>query len=144
MKRSTFIRYISLTGIGLTLTSSRLFALTSRPRLVLPKTEVHIPHGNFAAAKFPTTMIRELNLTVSVQRFLACGIAQSENDLNVYIFKRKDEILVMGLNSKGSWQSGSLKGIELSTSYKGFALQNQVYQISIDLGSSQIKLAQIG
>ena len=144
MKRKQFIRNISLVGAGIGLAPTALFGSSHSSRIALPTAAVHIPHGNFATVNCSPVEISEMNLAVSVQKFLKDGITKSEYDLTVYTFKGKNEVLNVGLNSKGCWHSGSLKGVELSSFHPGFTLQNEAYRISIELDNLDIKLVQLG
>ncbi len=92
MNRKEFIKNISLVGLGVSLTPTRLFASNSPTKSYrLPKPTVHIPHGNFDALEIEKLTIPELNIECTVQQFMRNGISECDDDLTVFTFVSGNE-----------------------------------------------------
>jgi hypothetical protein len=102
LNRKAFIQKIGFLGVGLGLTPWKL--LSAKPAtqtFTLPKTAIHIPHGNFSATEVEKLMIPEFNLQCTVQQFMHNGISTSDNDLKVFLFQREQEWANIAITRNG-------------------------------------------
>lgn len=142
MKRKEFIRNISLVGAGISLAPTSLFA-SSKQRIQLPEAALHIPHGNFAATKLDRILINEMGIEVSVQHFMRNGIGSGQQDISVFTFHRKDEVVNVCFDNEECHSSGELSGFQLSKSNKQFTISNNHFQLDLKAGSSYLSLRKV-
>lgn len=131
MKRNEFIRNISLLGVGLSLTPTRLFALSDHSRIALPNQAVHIPHGNFANTDIERIRIAELDVEVSVQRFMRNGITDCRDDIVIYTIERGSEMALISSNEAGIVVTGFIKGLCIEKSDSSFTLSTKSHRMEI-------------
>lgn len=131
MKRKEFIRNISLIGACISLAPTRLFASSSNSKIALPSATTHIPHGNFADANTERIQILELNIEVSVQRFMRNGITDCRDDLTVYTIERGSEMVLISSNESGVIVTGSIEGLCIEKSDSSFSLSTKSHRMEI-------------
>lgn len=140
MNRKEFIRNISLVGVGVFLAPTRLLASSKEFTVQLPLATVHVPHGNFAQAPFQRVSIPELNLAVSVQHFMRNGIASTPNDISVFTFQKKDDILNVCFDDEGCHTFGSISGLVSDKTKTEFSLGNEQFEAKLNAGSSYLSV----
>lgn len=139
MNRLEFIRNISLTGVGISLTPTRLFADSKHTTVQLPQPAIHLPHGNFAATQLESIHIPELELSISVQHFMRNGLGRCEKDLTVFTLTRNDEVAVMGSDTV----SGFIGGLNITAVKGAFTVANESYQLELRPNSNHTTLTAI-
>lgn len=114
---------------------------TSKPSiqtLTLPKATIHIPHGNFAAAAIDSRYIPELDVEISVQRFMRNGIVASQQDVSVYTFTRQEETLNLCYRD-GEWHtSGEISGVKWQPNDHQMILSNAKFELLLEDGGSYL------
>lgn len=126
-----FIRNISLVGVGISLAPTQLFAFSDQSRIALPNHAVHIPHGNFANTNLERIRIAELDVEVSVQRFMRNGITDCRDDLTVYTIERGSEMALISTNESGVIVTGSIEGLCIEKSDSSFFLSTKSHRMEI-------------
>ena len=126
MNRKEFVRNISLLGVGISLTP---LAFAKQTKLAaqynLPAVSVHIPHGNFAASELVVLRVSEMNIEVSIQKFMKNGITDSEEDLTVYTFHRKNEMLSVSAIGNELSSMGAIQGLKFRKIGRNLQLSDQ-------------------
>ena len=113
MNRKHFIRNLSFIGAGLSLTPWKLVtAKSSVRRFRLPPASIHIPHGNFAVTNLESLYIPEMDIDITVQRFMRNGIESSHQDLTVYNIARGEEAINVGLSNDSPLIVGGITGMQ--------------------------------
>ena len=136
MNRKEFVRNISLLGVGISLTP---LAFSKQTKLAaqynLPAASVHIPHGNFASSGLIVLHVSEMNIEVTIQKFMKNGITDSEEDLTVYTFHRKNEMLSVSAIGNALSSMGEIQGLRFQKA--GHSLQLSDKNYVADLSPSQ-------
>jgi hypothetical protein len=141
MKRKQFIRNISLLGAGITLAPAGLLsAKRAIKTYTLPEATVHIPHGNFANATIKHVVIPELDVAISVQQFMRNGINVSEQDVSVYTFFSKNEVVNICFTEDEVHTSGEIRGLELKHSPHQVSLCNAQFELILEAGKRRALL----
>ena len=141
MKRKEFIRNISLLRAGITLAPAGLLSAKRAIRTyALPEATVHIPHGNFANATIEHVVIPELDVAISVQQFMRNGINASQQDVSVYTFFRKNEVVNICFTGDDVHTSGEFRGLELKHSPHQILLSNAEFELILEAGKKQASL----
>lgn len=133
---------MALVGVGLGLAPTALFAAnTSVKTYSLPKAVVHIPHGNFATSKPEVLHIPQANMQLTAETFMRNGIAISEQDLQLYTFKKNNEVLQLCESADGLATSGQIDGWQVTANDNTVHLTNHNFSLTLDLRQQQVLLA---
>jgi len=73
---------------------------------------MYIPHGNFAVTKLESLYIPEMDIEITVQRFMRNGIESSHQDLTVYNIARGEEAINVGLSHDSPLIVGGITGMQ--------------------------------
>ena len=141
MNRKEFVRNISLLGVGISLTP---LAFAKHTKLVaqynLPAVSVHIPHGNFAASELVVLRISEMNIEVSIQKFMKNGITDSVEDLTVYTFYRKSEMLSISAIGNKLSSLGQIQGLKFSQVGRILQLSDKNYIAHLNSSQNTLEI----
>lgn len=142
MKRLEFLRNMSLIGAGLALAPIRLFSKNSNVRSYrLPKATVHIPHGNFAASENELLTISELEIQLSVERFMRNGIEECGDDLLVVSISRANESIMVCFSANQSEVSGTIRGLDLNNTSEVIKIESTSSILKLRKGSDFFQIS---
>lgn len=140
MKRTAFIRNAGLLGAGIVLAPIGFATAKNAKHYQLPKAVQHVPHGNFAATEAERVHVPEMNMDVSVEHFMRNGIEACDQDVSVYTFSRKNEVL-KACFADGEWTTaGRLTGVQHRQSSERFLIGCAPFELQLTPDSSILKL----
>ena len=133
MKRLRFIRNMSMVGIGIGLTSWKFAGAKSTTRAIkIPAASVHIPHGNFSTAKLNTVYLEEMDLTMSLQRFMRNGILECDEDMILLSFSRQNHDLMICVGRNELEMIGAIPDIQASMCNGEVILKNATAELTLN------------